>query len=118
MSIIKAAVILFLFGTAYSQIGTSCGILYKNKQVHCEDNSQCVYEYQLCDGSSQCRDGSDERRDFCTDYQCREGFVKCADGRQCIWKPALCNEYIACNDGSDESEAICKGKNNTYVVSS
>ena len=53
-----------------------------------------------------------------SDYQCREGDVKCADGRQCIWKPALCNEYIACNDGSDESEATCKGKNNTYEVSS
>ena len=46
--------------------GTSCGILYKTKQVHCEDNSECVFEHNLCDGSSQCPDGSDEREDFCT----------------------------------------------------
>ncbi|CAC5370006.1 LRP2 [Mytilus coruscus] len=110
MSIIKVAVIAFLFGTVKSQIGSSCGILYKNKQVYCDDNTQCIYEYQLCDGSRQCQDGSDEREDFCTDFQCREEYVKCADGRQCIWKPALCNEYIACNDGSDESEATCKGR--------
>lgn len=33
--------------------------------MHCDDNTQCIYEFYLCDGSSMFQDGSDEREDFC-----------------------------------------------------
>ena len=34
-------------------------------QYQCVTTSECVYEIDLCDGRSNCADGSDEAREFC-----------------------------------------------------
>ena len=39
--------------------------------MYCEDNEpdNCIPEYYLCDGDTECKDGSDEKPEFCRSTQ-------------------------------------------------
>ncbi|XP_050085737.1 basement membrane-specific heparan sulfate proteoglycan core protein isoform X14 [Anopheles aquasalis] len=63
-------------------------------------NGACIRKSQICDGNSDCDDGSDETS--CSVYhKCEPNQFKCAN-RKCILKTWLCDGEQDCGDGSDE----------------
>ncbi|XP_028312744.1 low-density lipoprotein receptor-related protein 1 [Gouania willdenowi] len=69
----------------------------------CRDNKECVRYSHVCDGETDCKDGSDE--DEC-DTRCEKDQFQCAHGKKCIAQSKACDGLPQCQDGSDELE--CK----------
>ncbi|GBG84109.1 hypothetical protein CBR_g37984 [Chara braunii] len=69
------------------------------------DGGRCLRTEAFCNGTKECRDGSDEQN--CQSKPCPEGFRKCKDGRTCRYAFAFCNGIRDCPDGSDESSQTC-----------
>ncbi|KAF2366808.1 EGF-like calcium-binding domain [Trinorchestia longiramus] len=69
-------------------------------------NSTCLHPAQICDGSAQCEDGSDERD--CDVYMCLSNQFKCPPSSSsnglCIDKSKLCDGASDCPGGEDESD--------------
>ncbi|CAK8690723.1 unnamed protein product [Clavelina lepadiformis] len=67
-------------------------------EFKCTSSSHCVYYYQLCDGTNDCLDGSDEGYCHvdCPEFACVDDPLRCLD------KVDVCDNYEDCNDGSDE----------------
>ncbi|XP_010875197.2 low-density lipoprotein receptor-related protein 2 isoform X2 [Esox lucius] len=69
----------------------------------CQDKASCVLYIHVCDGESDCKDGSDE--EDCL-LECDKGHFQCAHGRKCIDQRQVCDGVTQCQDRSDEME--CK----------
>jgi hypothetical protein len=67
------------------------------------DNGHCIPRGQVCNGTENCVDGSDE--DTCN-QPCSASEFECRDG-SCIPMSAMCNDVADCPTGDDE--ASCGG---------
>ncbi|CAG5094585.1 Oidioi.mRNA.OKI2018_I69.XSR.g13685.t1.cds [Oikopleura dioica] len=59
----------------------------------------CIEQIYVCDGNSDCVDGSDESPNLCN--RCLENEFSCGNG-ECIDSDKHCNGIPDCQDGSDE----------------
>ncbi len=66
---------------------------------------KCIDLTNVCDGISQCADGSDEQT--CANWTCAKNWRKCNDGHQCIPDETICDGDNTCSDKSDEDGKFC-----------
>ncbi|XP_075222694.1 modular serine protease-like isoform X2 [Lycorma delicatula] len=74
----------------------------------CRDGN-CVSSFNICDGTPDCLDESDETHSLCIKYQpCPKNTFHCAYGG-CIDEDKICNGAKDCADSSDELLRSCPG---------
>ncbi|CAI6362231.1 unnamed protein product [Macrosiphum euphorbiae] len=69
-------------------------------------SGQCIDITSICDGTSDCNDGSDETSELCKSRVCPTSTFKCKYGA-CINNGKKCDGLQQCADGSDEAD--CNG---------
>ncbi|XP_059395614.1 low-density lipoprotein receptor-related protein 2 isoform X3 [Carassius carassius] len=69
--------------------------------IMCPGASLCISQTQLCDGTRDCPDGSDEGS--CIDTCVKPGDFLCEDRRKCVARDLVCDGRSHCTDGSDET---------------
>lgn len=81
----------------------ACGAI----QFEC-DNGSCISKFEVCDGTKNCPDGSDETGMTCVSQRqhCTKPYFECSYGA-CVIGTAACNGKIDCADGSDETLLRC-----------
>lgn len=77
----------------------------------CNDHRRCIPKTKVCDGRSQCDDGSDEMNCHNGEVapktpskvpKCRLGSKLCQDRMKCVLLSHVCDGETDCQDGSDE----------------
>ncbi|KRX38253.1 Prolow-density lipoprotein receptor-related protein 1 [Trichinella murrelli] len=76
-----------------------------NTEFSCS-SGQCIPIELTCNGVPECRDGDDERAEYCTSRDCPAGFNLCDNG-MCIEEEKLCDGVNDCGDLSDENNCPC-----------
>ena len=71
-------------------------------EFRCLNKFYCIHKTWLCDGDTDCPDGSDESVQICgTSQKCRSDQFTCDNGA-CIPGHLQCSGNPECSDGSDE----------------
>ncbi|XP_044056531.1 low-density lipoprotein receptor-related protein 8-like isoform X2 [Siniperca chuatsi] len=85
----------YIWGAA----GHSLPACHEQQEFRCRDGS-CIPRLSVCDGHTDCEDGSDEVR--CGHLWCKKDEFTCRS-RRCISLHYLCDGVDNCGDGSDEA---------------
>lgn len=73
-----------------------------NKQAFTCKDGMCIHQSQVCNGKTDCSDGSDEKD--CNKCPVVLGHFKCFNSTKCISEKKRCDGVWDCADGSDERE--------------
>nr|XP_023018571.1 modular serine protease-like [Leptinotarsa decemlineata] len=71
----------------------------------CSTTGECIEEEKRCDGTVDCRDGSDEFNDCKDAVQC-PGYLFVCDYGACIDEDKKCDGKKDCRDNSDEAHCV------------
>ncbi|CAH1709698.1 unnamed protein product [Aphis gossypii] len=71
-------------------------------QYKCK-SGQCIDRRFTCDGTQNCKDGSDETTKLCKMVRCQKYTFRCNYGA-CVSKESKCDGVRQCADGSDEEK--------------
>ncbi|CAG0883303.1 unnamed protein product [Darwinula stevensoni] len=95
--------IFFLVFASSAFLQTAQGQCSSNL-FECISDGVCIPKSWICDGASDCKDGSDEDRILCEgrDRTCKDTEFQCGSG-ECIVSSWRCDGDADCNDLSDES---------------
>ncbi|XP_045540806.1 modular serine protease-like [Papilio machaon] len=78
----------------------------RKEQWQCNDGN-CISVDSICDGGTDCPDGSDEVHALCRKMRCPSNLFRCTYGA-CVSGNAPCNGRVDCADASDELSPICR----------
>ncbi|XP_049879788.1 putative vitellogenin receptor [Pectinophora gossypiella] len=90
-----------------STTSTPAPVTCRAGQFECVKDRLCIDRAQMCDGTTDCTDGSDEAQTLCSTFNCLHTEFMCASGH-CVLKPFLCDGEPDCKDGSDENDCANK----------
>lgn len=65
-------------------------------------NGECIDASKHCDGTANCKDGSDETREDCSTFLCDVNKFRCSYGA-CVGLSSQCDGRKDCSDSSDEA---------------
>ena len=76
------------------------------RMMNLSDYGACIHHSEVCNGNTDCYDGSDESYSICVDHPCSDEEFKCDYGA-CIDPQLACDGDDNCSDGSDEDVSVC-----------
>ena len=97
--------------------------LEKTRRFHCSNSSQCLTSKQLCDGVSDCGEGTnDDEEDLCSwladfpKYEpSQDHYFICGDGNK-ISMEKRCNRKRDCSGEEYEDELFCDIEQTSFLI--
>ena len=101
-----------LWGKCRDECSKEIGHWDNRPNLMCPNEMRCIPSFKFCDGNADCKNGSDESEEVCTENFCRNhlGRVKCPNEHRCINKEHFCNRITqkdGCQNGSHLDPQAC-----------